>query len=39
MIDTGMKRGLNLGCGILNMGEHLINVDIRRTPLVVARTV
>lgn len=33
MSDTS-KHGLNLGCGMLNMGEHLINVDIRRTPLV-----
>jgi hypothetical protein len=28
------KTGLNLGCGMLNLGEHLLNVDIRRTPLV-----
>jgi SAM-dependent methyltransferase len=28
------KTGLNLGCGMLNMGDHLLNVDIRRTPLV-----
>ena len=36
MIDTTGKRGLNLGCGMLAKGEHLLNVDIRRTPIVEA---
>lgn len=29
-----MIRGINLGCGITGFGEDILNVDIRRTPIV-----
>lgn len=34
MIDVSGKRGLNIGCGNLDQGSHLLNVDIRHTPIV-----